>query len=408
MIRIRITEACLLLFCCLLMPSAYGQQARNIGKGILATASLDTIYSRTDNYFFQDQNPVSADGYILRPYLALNRGSDNINIKLRGAAEYSDYRVPVSTETSYLDGSVFGDLDWFAGTRNRLSLSGIYQHDHDPLGTGRTTGNPNAANEADQWDQGTLRGEYRFGAKEAAINVQLNGGTKIKEYSNNREATRSLDFQTDSAAAVLFFNYSPKTALLANVDYSTTRFDFTRAGSPSRDYDETRLRLGVQWKATAKTTGDVRAGYSIRDYSAVAREVNKFNWTGSVTWSPGSRSTFTFLTGRSLQESYLDQALVIDNKDYAVEWAQRWTARFVTYASSRFTQSEFVGSQTSVRDDDISNLGLTFDYNLLRYVSLIGGVNYSDRDSKVPPSGAPTGSNSYENTIVNVGLRFIL
>lgn len=414
--------AIIVLACHLGSAQAQSLVMRDIGGGFQGAASLDLAQVRTDNYFFQPKNPaaaipgtpvsteIAATGYSIRPNLLIDRDAGAARLKFRAAGEYSDYDLdlPGSYETENFDGLVSSGLEWTLGTRNRMELGAEFRRGHDALGS---TATALTNSESDKWNQTNLTGQYRLGAREAAFNIEFSGGSRNRTYVSNEATTQFLDFQTDSVGSALYYNYSPKSALVLDLTYRQTAFDRVDTGVPVRDSSEIFYRAGVQWKATAKTTGDLRVGYLQKDFDSVRGDINKLTWLGSLTWTPASRTTFSLFTSQINQESYLvttaNNALTIDNTDVGIEWSQRWGTRLTTYASSRFLNSEFIGAPlpgsstlTTIREDDVKVLSLAIEYNLMRYVSLLASISQGDRNSTFAAS-------EYENTISHIGIRLI-
>ena len=396
-----------------LTANAQSLVMQDLGNGFQGAASLDLAYTRTDNFFYQPSNGSPAEGYFLRPNLLLDRDAGNVNFKFRVAGEYAKYELPdlgINYQDDYFDGLASAGIDWTAGTRSRFNLTGEYRRGHDALGLNNSIAST-VTIEADEYDQGLLSGHYRFGAREAAINLDVRASTRKREYVTNRNNTRFLDFTTDSVGGTIFFNSSPKTAFLLDVGLSDTRFDTRSPGTPNNDGSTLLYRAGVQWKATAKTTGDIRLGYASSDYESGSKR-DRANWVGSLVWSPATRTSFSFATAQTVQESYLTSGVVasgIDNQNHAVEWSQRWGSRLTTILGAQFVNSDFIGFNgfdpadgvtENSREDDLTSLVLGVEYTVTRFLVLLGSVGQAERDSSFS-------SSVYETHTSYVGIRLI-
>lgn len=428
-------QKCVLMF--LLLGSGVAQAQtlvmKDLGNGFQGAASVDLAWVHTDNYFYQPKGTgtvpeTSANGYFVRPNMLIDRDFGAASFKVRVAGEYSDFDLPQAFENAYetqnLDGNIAGSLDWRLGTRNRVNLLGEFRHSHDAFGaiTALPAPNPATKAETDKWDQTFLSGTWRLGAPEAAFNFDITGSSRDRHYVSNESNTKRLDYRTDDIGGAVYYNYSPKTSFVFDIDHSATNFDETKPGA-NYDTSAMRYRTGIQWKATAKTTGDVRVGLTQKEFDGSDSESTNFNWLAQITWNPAARTTFNLLTGRTTQESYLvsgtpagvtaptagnpSDALAIDNRDYSLEWAQRWGSRFATYASARFIQSDFLDVDTGPRrtvvtdrSDEVKTLSLTGEYMMVKYFSFLGSVSSADRKSTVPGAG-------YDSVVTYLGVRII-
>lgn len=381
--------------------SAQSSTVHEIGS-FEASTSLDLLRNYTDNFFYQEQGAITARGFSAKPTVTLTRDDEITTLTLRGVGEYSKYDLPPGFEDNYLDWDGAGNFRWTAGTRNRVDFAADYRHGHDPLGTVRTQGSQTETR-VDQWNNTSGEIKYRFGAPEAAINIEAAGNIHDRQYTTNENATQFLNYTTVGGGSTLFYNYSPKTAALVDVEYKDVNFDMDNpaVGFFNRDFRELVYRAGIRWKASAKTTGDLRAGYSTQNYKR-GGNAQRANWRGSIIWAPAARTTFTLITARSTQETYLNTARSIDNLDVAGEWAQRWGDRLTTFFQARYVASDFTGSTNgsggSERQDSVINLSLSAEYRLLRYFSILGNAGRSRRSSNV------AGLN-FEVTSAYVGLR---
>lgn len=404
----RVITAAGFLAAALQLPAhAQSVPVRDLGNGIQGAAALDIAYSYSDNFFYQSTNTESADGYFLRPNLQLSRNNETLTYRFRAAAEYAVYDLPASRsnyQDEYLDANAGLGFDWKAGARHLFSFDTDFRRDHDPLGFNTALTNTNIPVDADEYRDNRYATVYRFGAREALLNLEFRASTRDRSYTNNDANTQFLNYRNDNFGGTAFVNVSPKTAILFDLHLSTVEFDVRAPGTAENGNTETRYRTGIQWKATAKTTGDIRVGYSTVDYD-IGRERNRLNWVGSVVWSPASRTSFTLATGRSNQETYLAtqaiNALSIENDDYAVEWAQRWGSRVQTTLASRFVRADFIGytqAGQSERVDEVSSIAFTLEYTVARFLSVIGSLSQSDRDSSVA-------LNNYRANINYIGIR---
>ncbi|MEK6805828.1 MAG: outer membrane beta-barrel protein [Pseudomonadota bacterium] len=342
---------------------------------------LEIEYSRNDNFFYQRTNKVVGSGLILSPSVLLAAESSRIRTRALISANYAQFDTR-GDDDNYFDQTLQGDFTYKAGTSHLISVDGSVQHGHDAFGQARTQGIALVNGELDRWMRGGGELRYRYGAPEALLNFEISGAGSRKIYTSNTAATEVLNYGTYEGSLTTFLNISPKTALLAEGGYKEVRIDRLFGPTDNREASEFFGRVGARWKATAKTSGDVRAGWAERRSDATgARIFQRFDWTASVTWLPSERTTLNVLTGSKSQESYLAGAPVISNRSADLSWKQKWSQRWASTLNTGYTQSEFVNT---ARTDDISDVGLRFDYRAEKYLSFGLGAGYLHRYSTAP------------------------
>lgn len=349
-------------------------------------ANFELSRTFNDNFFYEDNNETSVNGLLLRPALTVGKNYERVRAAINLGGELARFDLP-SDLSDYFDGYVGLDVDYEGGVRDRFSLRASSRQGHDPFGTIRTVGvngnQLNLAAELDEWRMDQVRGTYRYGAPEALLNFELQGGHLIKDYTTNGPGTDFLNYEKSSLSETLIYNYSPKTALFLNLEQDFIRFDTLRMVTPgtfaSNDADEYRVRVGARWNPLPKTSVDLKVGVLRREFKDPSRDTfDGGDWVGTVIYTPTSRSVITFQTGRESQESYIIGNTFIDNQVYALEWAQRFGRRVRMVAGARWVESDF---EQVARNDEVVSYKLMLSYRLLEYVDAFASINYVERDS---------------------------
>ncbi|HUS23776.1 MAG TPA: outer membrane beta-barrel protein, partial [Candidatus Binatia bacterium] len=231
----------------------------------------------------------------------------------------------------------------------------------------------------DQWEVLTGGLKYRYGAAHAPVNAELGVSTLEKTYVTNRAGTGFLDYDTTTFDYVLFYNYSPKTSALLDFTRGAIRFD--SVGSRGADGLDYRIRAGLRWIATAKTSGDIRVGMMRRTFSDInAEDVTGFSWQATVNWNPLSRSLVELRTARSIEQTYRADSRGIDVRLYGVALTHTLTSRLKSRLDVSRTDSLFIGNPTE-RNDRSYAASLRGDLQLSRILSLFARATYEHRYS---------------------------
>lgn len=368
----------------LLSLPAAAQDARlyQLGGGFLGGVAVEAGAVQMENFFYEADEGVSATGYRVRPSASLTRTDSVGSLRLDGFGEYSDYDLRGSLDSN-LDYGGTVRYDWRPLTKHNFDLNGGYQRGHDPAGLVRTEqGTPLFdQGEVDEWDQTRLSLTYGYGSPASLARNELSVGIRNREYVTNRDATRFLNYDTQQLGYLLSYAYSPKTAILFVMAHNSTDYEIPVRASGNRNLNEFGVRTGFRWVATAKTSGDVQVGLRSVSLDGRARPSRQtFAWRANFEWTPTARSTLRLSTGESTSETYRNDTLYIDNKNYALNWRQVWTSRFSTSLGANYTQSEFIGSS---REDETINASAGFDYQVLAPVTVFGDYSSRNRESTV-------------------------
>ena len=374
---------------------------RNLGSGLELGASLQGSQTYSDNFFYEEKGGHAVHGLVLAPELALKQRFGRAFAALNAGLQFARFDLPKS-DSDFNDGAIGAVFEYDGGVRNFFTVSAATRHGHDPFGTDRTSGVGATLPDRnlDLWTTNNAAARYRYGAPTATLNIELSGGYAKKDYTTNEATTVFLDFRKASLAQTLFFNYSPKTAALVELGEESVRFDRNAPKGVDRDAKEYRLRAGVRWKATAKTTGDIRVGGVRRSLDDKRINVlTGLSWDAKVRWEPFSKTSLSLETGRSSQESFLTTVSVVDNRDYAVSLSQGLGNNFRTIVTARRTDSDFVGTS---RRDAINTYALSGIYSFRSSVAVFASLYRSQRDSTSPP---PNPSPNFRASAVVVGIR---
>lgn len=268
--------------------------------------------------------------------------------------------------TQRLSGSLSGGLSRLHEARGSLSGCVI-------LGTAcnnQVVPNPNIYN---LW---ALDGTLDYGVEQVgAPKLEVTAGYHDYEYQNNRNVTQYRDHTEGSVGTTLNYMIMPATSLL--VGGSFKNFNYNKA--TSLNSDEYEILGGINWKATAATTGYVKGGWGYKSFSAAYQDsTGEFNWDIGVDWSPKAYTNFGLSTNRSFAESngtgsFNDQQMI---KAY---WRNAWYNYLKSEVALGHQWNDYPGNGSSL-SDEISTLQLTLDYQYDRDLLWSLYYYYSDRD----------------------------
>lgn len=389
---------CILALSSVTLACAAGAQEQRGVAGFAVKADAAAVTQFVDNFYFTSGNGKAAAGLLLRPNATLRRETGKLDIQLDLDAEAAAFS-PVSSQDDYFDSSIRNRIDIRPNQRNQFDLGLDFRLGHDPFGSDRTEGDVRANEELDLWQDLRASAGYRFGAPGALLNWAVGGALQSREYTTNEAGTQFLNRDISRLDTQLFVNVSPKTAFLLDVIHNRVEFERALPSGTTRDGDLWRLRLGAQWQATGKTEGDVRIGYLERQFDDNNRNpLRGLDWTVTLAWLISERSKLEMASGRRTQESYIDNAQVIDLRTANLSWSYIWTSRTRSVVDFRYDDAQFFGAG---REDLIFRISAGLRYQVSRRFTLTGHLSHSERDSN-------SGQRNFERTVLNLGAQIAL
>jgi hypothetical protein len=330
------------------------------------------------NFYWTAENEESVQGAILYPELEL-RGiiqKTSFNLKVEGTV--SDYDN--GSLDDFADSEVDFSFDHEANSRNSLGFRLNTTQSHDAFGTRRTRDLSDIDRELDEFTLDSGNFHYRFGAKQALVNLEYNFDLSSKTYDTNRElGTEFLDYDFDAHTVLLTYNQSPKSALAVRASVGNIKYPDTSPGLAIRDATETRVAIGAIWRATAKTSGRVFIGYLGRELDSPAYEdFSARDWDVAIEWRPRTSSQFELRTSRQTEESYILDSSFLNIERYSLLWRQSLGAKFMARYKVQYANITF---ENSDREDDVLSQSLSLDILLTRRATLYSKYTYTDRDS---------------------------
>jgi hypothetical protein len=277
-----------------------------------------------------------------------------------------------SSEDNYenfqLAAETFGQLT----RRMSVKLLGEYLFGHDPRGsTDREAGSS-----PDTWHTISVRGGLSYGRRLARGRIEAEAGLTTRRYDDYVYAEKLDDKDVFDLKSTFFYKIGPRTQLLLSAGYANTDYKSDLSAQDNTGY---HFGTGVTWQATGKTSGEVRVGYSQREYDDVSRDsFSGITWDAAVRWSPLNRSIIDLSVGRQTSETTGIIGDYVLTNAYGVAWTHAWTPRIASKASVDFIERDYANSALS---DDITSYTLGLSYQFRRWLAFGGGVSSSQRDS---------------------------
>lgn len=346
---------------------------------VYVAPTLDVEMRYVDNLFRSEREEKST--WVLDTLPKIKAWLQNGNNTYSASVQIQDFAYKDSSDDAFTDIQAHLDIHHEFNAKNTLNLNAEWYDGHEQRGTGLTEGGiAELIDEPVELETTRYGGDYTFGSNTSTGRLQLGYQYLETEYQNFREQTQYRDREADTLNGIFFWKLGPKTDLLVEVRYIDTQYDTDRLEDPagSLDSEELNYFLGVQWDATAKTSGSIRLGMYDREYDSAGRkEDDGFSWEVDVDYKPRSYSNFNFGTRRYSQETNgLGNA--INTEEYTVKWDHDWSGRSSTHVGFLLADDDYEGSR---RADDRTEFQASYRYAVKRWFDVGGGYRYEERDS---------------------------
>ncbi len=212
-------------------------------------------------------------------------------------------------------------------------------------------------------------------------------------------ALRRANRNENSFTVKVPFKLTPKINLFPEYTYGRAHIDFERLDDGLSDSHWHDIFGGVEWEATAKTTGFMKFGYTNRDFEkATVSDISTFSMKIGIDADLSSRTKLSINADRSTQVSEFtsgSNAFVRTGTNARISHTiRKVTAGFYgNYSKSVFRDSS--------RKDDVYELGADVAYNIKEWSFIDLRYSYWDRHSNIE-----TQSDRINKASIGIGVKF--
>jgi len=259
----------------------------------------------------------------------------------------------------------------------------------------------------------TISGSYQLGADTARMRVISNYGRRHTNRNSPLITNDSRDFNEDFYGAQLLYRMGWRTDIVGEFRGRSVTYPRTPVAADGSDLPldsvEQQYLVGVDLRATAKTTGKVRVGTLERDFkwqsvqwedapnAGVDEEPQvepqpiqgpqdtgqDFYWELSAVWAPRTYSSVSVNSRVSTREA-MAVGSFIRSKEFSMNWNHQWSSRIQTETSYTVGTDTYVDSD---RQDDRQAMELRMRYTLDLWLNLGVGIRYQQLQSTFDNAG---------------------
>ena len=285
------------------------------------------------------------------------------------------------SEANYLDFGLVGDVHQEFNSRNRLDVDFDIGRYHDA----GSTVNGSIDKTPPEYNRLKAGLKYGFGAMEARMRADLFTSFNQESYQEGGEDNKVIEF-----GGTGYYRFMPKTSAL--VEIKQRNLDYPDSANAA--YDITSYLVGLNWDATAKTSGYAKVGVRSRDAAGVSRE-SFTGWEVGISYLPVDHSMIQLSTVRDFGIESDDPAVAdfTEGTTTQLSWQHQWTGKISTRANYALTDAKVQNSRAITQiDRTVNQYGLAVDWNVLRNATVSLSWQSSKRDETAVAAGADADS----------------
>lgn len=365
--------------------------------GAEVTPTLQTGLSSNDNYFSTPENEESRLIWTISPNIkaVIEDGPDSYNLDL-GTSSFVHNK---DTNDNFTQVNIGAGVHKEFTSQHRLDVKGQADWLYEPRGSGLTEGLGDVLDELVEYRQQNFTAYYEYGAQSSKAQIALSAGFYSKEYQNFRGISQFRDYDKSLIGITGYYNTQAAVRTFLEVKQEDYRYDFLAVSGISRDSNDVKVLIGMEWDATALTSGTLKLGYQNKDFSANERDnFSGLSWDAAVNWQPLSYSTVQLATSRSAKDP-LVQGDYIKESTYGVNWTHSWSDYLSTLAGINYIDEQYTGD--IARKDKTKNARLGLNYVVSKFGMVSTYVDFIDKDST-------QASIKFDRVVVGVNFTFAL
>ena len=362
--------------------SALALEPANLQAGpVYFTPTLDLETYYTDNLWLTNSDEKDTWVGVVTPRL-LTWLQDGVNTYSLGF-ELKDSTYENSGDDDFTDYTTKLDIHHEFNSKNVVNVLGEYYDGHEERGRGLIEGDLSFVTDKPvEYTRTTAGGDYTYGNRDSKGRVMLAAKSDDYEYDNYRDFTRYRDYTANTFGGTFFWKIAPRTDALVEATATNNDYNEDDPADPAGTFtsDEYNYLVGVEWDATAKTSGHVKLGMYDRRYDSGARQDDDgFTWEVGATWMPRTYSALDLKTRRFTEETNgLGDAINV--QEVSLDWEHHWNQRATTNLRALYYNQDYQGAD---RTDDNYVAEARYDYEYRRWLDLGAGYRYEERDSDV-------------------------
>lgn len=345
--------------------------------GAAVTPTLQLGVSSNDNFFMTPSATETRLIWNIAPSLnaLIEDGPDTYNFDIASSTSFHNK----DTTDNFTQVNVGVGVHKEFTSQHRLDVTGDSDWLYEPRGGGLTEGQGNAIDELVHYQQQNLNARYEYGALSSKAQLALITGYYNKNYQNFTAISQYRDYDKPMLGIIGYYNTQAGTRAFLEVKQENYHYDVIDSNGITRDSDDVKVLLGMEWEATAITTGSFKVGYQNKDFDSNLREnFSGLSWEAAAVWKPLTYTTLQLVTSRAAKDPLLEGDYIRESV-YGATWQHDWSDYLSSVVSANYIDQQYSGSFN--RKDKVKNARLGLNYLATNFGMVSGYIDFIDRDS---------------------------
>lgn len=345
-------------------------------SGFAVTPILNTGLKYDDNIYSRSNSETASTILTIDPSVNfyLEDGVNNYSIDMGLLTAFYQH----DSADNFVDGFLGFSTHQEPSSRSRFNFSAEANWTTEPRGTGLTEGVGSAVSEPVRYAHQTIGGTYEYGSMSAFGRVAVSAEYYNKDYVNFKEQTKYRNLEHVKLGSKFIYNTQASSDLFVELTHTDVTYDEQNPNEFGRDSKDLKALVGVEWQATALTSGSAKIGYQKKDFDDAQRENHTgLSWEVGVEWAPLSYSRFEVTTSKAAEEA-LTEGDYIDKTSFGVAWNHDWSGRLSSSLFADYSEDKYVGV---TRNDDELKLGASLNFQVVRWFNVSVFAETTDKNS---------------------------
>jgi hypothetical protein len=329
---------------------------------------------------------VKSDSNITRTSEEISDTSATFSPKIQFLSNIGQHNFVIDYQGNF---ATYNDNSQYNFNDHDLKLAALFDHSYKvnsefTLGYQDTVEEPGSTNAAsqlsDEFNQQTRKSalaKLYYGTSASIGQLVLGVDHNQQRYTNSNQDFR--DYDQNKLTATFFYRMAPKTRLL--LEASTAEYDYV-AGTQFVDQssDDKSYLAGVEWEATAITSGTFRVGYQQKDYADTRfSDIDGLSYFLDMLWKPNTYTTITIGASRSTSESAEQDVSGFISTGYSLALEHAFTPR--TFVSAAYEQDKSDFSNAQDRADKRKSIKVGIAHSLRSWLDISLDYRHLERSS---------------------------
>lgn len=244
----------------------------------------------------------------------------------------------------------------------------------------------------DAWGTGlsTKLDKFKTNLINFVLSYNLSERFKLRtEYSNfyvDYDASRNnfRDRVDNVISGYIFYRIKPKTSLFFEYEMMDINYDKDIISNSKEHHYYT----GIEWNITAKSSGSIKAGYGIKDFSSSLKDSNNFIFEIKLDHKFTPKTSLILRATRRTEETNIYPTYYIMSNTIEAEYLQRIRSKILLYLALSYAREDYRGKVlynniVSKIKDDYYRGAVALQYEFREWLKADFGYIFNKRNSSL-------------------------